>query len=91
MALSVRLCVCVSARNLRSLKSHDNKTWHVGPLSDLDVHGLFGILIYGRIAPQAHAFGVFPLYYQLKTQVAMSYGGFATKSITLLLKTARFQ
>ena len=67
MALSVCLYVCMyvclSALNLRGLKSHDHETWHVGPLSDLDVHGLFGILIYGRIAPQAHAFGVFPLYY----------------------------
>ena len=38
---------------LRGLKSHDHETWHVGPLSDLDVHGLSGILIFGRVAPQA--------------------------------------
>ncbi len=45
--------VCLSALNLRGLKSHDHETWHVGPLSVLDVHGLCGILIFGRVAPQA--------------------------------------
>ena len=35
------------------MKSHDHETWHVGPLSDVDVHGLSGILIFGRVAPQA--------------------------------------
>ncbi len=53
--LSVCLCVCLSALNLRSLKSHDHETWHVGPLSDVGVHGLSGILIFGRVPPQAHA------------------------------------
>ena len=42
-----------AALNLRGLKSHDHETWHVGPLSDVDVHGLSGILIFGRVAPQA--------------------------------------
>ena len=51
----VCLFVCVFPLNLRGLKSHDNETWHVGPLSDVDVHGLSGILIFGRVAPQAHA------------------------------------
>ena len=51
--MSVCVSVCVSALNLRSLKSHDHDTWHVGPLSDVDVHGLSGILIFGRVAPQA--------------------------------------
>ena len=39
--------------NLGDLKSHDHETWHVGPLSDVDVHGLSGILIFGRVVPQA--------------------------------------
>ncbi len=52
---SVCLCVCLSALNLQSLKSHDHETWHVGPLSDVDVHGLSGILIFGLVPPQAHA------------------------------------
>ncbi len=43
----------LSALNLRGLKSHDHETWHVGPLSILDVHGLSGISIFGRVAPQA--------------------------------------
>ncbi len=43
----------ISVLNLRGLKSHDHETWHVGPLIDLDVHGLSGILIFGRVAPQA--------------------------------------
>ncbi len=47
--------VCISALNLRGLKSHDHETWPVGPLSDLDVHGPSGILIFGRVAQQAHA------------------------------------
>ena len=67
VGVSVCLSVCLSAFNLRYLKSHDHETWHAGPLSDLDVHGPIGILIYGRVAPQAtinHAAGVFPLYYQ---------------------------
>ncbi len=38
---------------LRGLKSHVHETWHVGPLSDVDVHGLRGILIFGRVAQQA--------------------------------------
>ncbi len=50
--------------NLGDLKLHDHETWHVGPLNDEEVHGLSGILIFGRVAPEAHAFGVFPLYYQ---------------------------
>ena len=55
VCLSVCLYVCMSALNLRGLKSHDHETWHVGPLSDVDVHGLSGILIFGRVPPQAHA------------------------------------
>ena len=51
----VGVSVCLYALNLRGLKSHDHETWHVGPLSDLDVHGPSGILIFGRVAPQAHA------------------------------------
>ena len=39
--------------NLGDLKSHDHETWQEGPLSDVDVHGLSGILIFGRVAPQA--------------------------------------
>ncbi len=54
VSVSVCLSVCMSALNLRSLKSHDHETWHEGPLSDLDVHGLSGISIFGRVAPQAH-------------------------------------
>ena len=50
---SVCMCVCASALNLRGLNSYDHETWHVGPLSDVDVHGLSGILIFGRVAPQA--------------------------------------
>ncbi len=43
--------------NLRGLKSHDHETLHVGPLSDLDVHGSSGILIvFGRVAPQFFLF-----------------------------------
>ena len=55
--LDMFLCmyVCLFPLNLRGLKSHDHETWHVGPLSDLDVHGPIGILIFGRVAPQAHA------------------------------------
>ena len=53
--MSVCMYVCLSALNLRGLKSHDHETWHVGPLSDVDVHGPSGILIFGRVAPQAHA------------------------------------
>ncbi len=41
--------------NLGDLKSHDHETWHVGPLNDEEMHGLCGILIFGRVAPQAHA------------------------------------
>ena len=48
------ICFLLSL-NLRGLKSHDHETWHVGPFSDLDVHGPSGILILGRVAPQAHA------------------------------------
>ncbi len=55
VCLSVCVSVCLSALNLRSLKSHDHETWHVGLLSDVDVHGLSGILIFGRVTPQAHA------------------------------------
>ena len=55
VGVSVCLSVCLSALNLRGLKSHDHETWHVGPLSDVDVHGLSGILIFGRVPPQAHA------------------------------------
>ncbi len=40
---------------IRGLKSHDHETWHVGPLSDVDEHGLSGILIFDRVPPQAHA------------------------------------
>ena len=43
VCLSVCMSVCMSALNLRGLQSHDNETWHVGPLSDLDVHGPSGI------------------------------------------------
>ncbi len=34
-----------------------------GPLSDLELHGTSGILVFGRIAPQVHAarFFLFPL------------------------------
>ena len=53
VCLYVCLYVCMSELNLRGLKSHDHETWHVGPLSDLDVHGQSGILIFGRVAPQA--------------------------------------
>ena len=49
VCMSVCLYVCMSALNLRGLKSHDYETWHVGPLSDVDVHGLIGILIFGRV------------------------------------------
>ena len=42
----------ISALNLRGLKSQDNKTWHLGSLSDLELHGPNGILICGRVAPQ---------------------------------------
>ncbi len=38
---------------LRGLKSQDNKTWHLGSLSDLELHGPNGILICGRVAPHA--------------------------------------
>ena len=55
VCLSVCMYVCMSELNLRGLKSHDHETWHVGPLSDVDVHGLSGILIFGRVPPQAHA------------------------------------
>ncbi len=40
---------------LRVLKSHDHETWDVGPLSDLQLHGSSGILIFDRVAPRAHA------------------------------------
>ncbi len=40
---------------LRGLKSHDHETWHVGLVSDLELHGTSGILIFGRVAPQGHA------------------------------------
>ena len=49
------LSVCLFSLNLRGLKSHGHETWHVGPLSDVDVQGLSGILIFDRVAPQAHA------------------------------------
>ena len=59
MALSVCVFVCLSVYlfplNLRGLKSHDHEIWHVGPLSDVDVHGLSVILIFRRMPPQAHA------------------------------------
>ena len=55
VGVSVCLSVCLFPLNLRSLKSHDHETWHVGPLSDVDVHGLSGILIFGRVAPQVLA------------------------------------
>ena len=41
--------------NLGDLKSHDHETWHVGPLNDEELHGMIGILIFGRVAPQANA------------------------------------
>ncbi len=47
--------VCLFPFNLGDLKSHDHETWHVGPISDVDVHGRSGILIFGRVPPQAHA------------------------------------
>ncbi len=75
------------ALNLRGFKSHDNETWHVGPLSDLDVHGLFGILIYGRIGPQAQCVRSFSSLLSLKTQVARSYGGFAVYRLTAFKKS----
>ncbi len=43
----------MSALNLRGLESHDHESWHVGPLSDVDVHSLSGILIFDRVAPHA--------------------------------------
>ncbi len=49
----------MSALNLRGLKSHDHETRHIGPLSDIDVHGSSGMLIFGRVA----------LYYQLKKTI----------------------
>ena len=49
----------MSALNLRGLKSHDHETWHVGPLSYLDVHGPSEILIFGRVTPQVHAYCIF--------------------------------
>ncbi len=39
--------------NHADLKSNDHETWHVGPLSVLEVHGPSGVLIFGRVAPQA--------------------------------------
>ncbi len=47
--------------NLRGLKSHDHETWHVGPLSDLELHGPSGILIFDRVAPHVHVGRFFPL------------------------------
>ncbi len=41
--------------NPGDLKSHDHETWHVGPLNDEELHGLIGISIFCRVAPQAHA------------------------------------
>ena len=55
VCLFVCLSVCLFSLNLRSLKSHDPETWHVGPLGDVDLHGLSGILIFGRVPPQARA------------------------------------
>ncbi len=55
------MSVCLSALNLRGLTSHDHETWHVGPLSDLDVQGPSEILISGRDAPQALAAFIFCL------------------------------
>ncbi len=37
------------------LKSHDHEIWHVGPLSDLELHGPSRILIFGTVAPQTGA------------------------------------
>ena len=54
--LIVMLCIVyLSALKLRGLKSHVHETWHVGSFSDLDEHGPSGILIFGRVAPQAGA------------------------------------
>ena len=41
--------VCLLVLNLRDLKSYGHKIWHVGPLSDLDVHGPSGILIFKNL------------------------------------------
>ncbi len=49
VCMSVCMYICMSTLNLRGFKSHDHETWHVGPLSDLDVHGSSVILIFGRI------------------------------------------
>ena len=35
------------------MKSYDHEIGHVGPLSDLELHGPSEILIFGRVAPQA--------------------------------------
>ncbi len=53
VGVSVCMSVYMSVLNLRGLKSHDHETWHVGPLSDVDVHGPSEILIFGRVTPQA--------------------------------------
>ncbi len=36
------------------LKSYDHEMWHAGPLGDLKLHEPRGILIFRRVAPQAH-------------------------------------
>ncbi len=51
----VCLSVCLFPLNLEGLKSHDHETWHVGPLSDLELHGPSGILIFGRVASRVRA------------------------------------
>ena len=63
VCLFVRVSVCLFPLNLRGLKSHDHETWHVGPLSDVDVHGLSGILIFGlqRKLPPKNLIFLFPL------------------------------
>ena len=55
VGLFVCLFGCLFPLNLRGLKSHDHETWHVGPLCDLELQGPSGILIFGRVAPQADA------------------------------------
>ena len=40
------MSVCLSRLNLRSLKSHEHESWHVGSLNDVDVQRPSGILIF---------------------------------------------
>ena len=67
ITLPVCLYVCMSVPTLWSLKLHDHKTWNVGPLSNLDVQGPSGILIFEKSKIAAKKYWTSPISVNLRS------------------------